>query len=515
MIRRYALATIAVALLAVLALMVPVGGYLAETERASILTGLERDAFVLAGHSTEVLEHTDDVLADAVSHQEVTGIVREYRKTSGARVVVTDELGVAIVTSDDDEARIGTACVDQPEIATALGGGIATGTRYSDALGIDLLYVAVPVLNGPHVVGTVRLTYAASYLTSAVNAKVGRLGLIALGTVLLACVAAILTARGVTRHLRRLTDLTEGYAGGNLDARAETERGAPEIRSLARSFNTMAVRLSDTVERQRRFAADASHQLRTPLTALRLRLERARELAGSDGVADRLIAAQNELDRLDTTIESLLTLSRAEGASLRSEPLDVASAARERLDFWQALAAERRVALDYRGPDVAWASCARDALEQIVDNYVDNALSVSPEGGAVAIGVEADSRGVELHVLDEGPGLSPQARSRAFDRFWRGRADGSGTGLGLSIVAELARATGAEVGLDPREGGGLDAWVRFAPARPGGGAGQVRPRLADRPKAPHQTAADHLAAASSSTNDEAAPDLSETASELR
>lgn len=478
MIRRYALATMGVALLAVLTLLLPVSRYLAQTERDRILTGLERDAFVMAGRSTEVLEHTDDVLADAASHRAVKDLVRQYRETSGARVVVTDELGVAIETSDDDEARIGVDYGTRPEIDTALAGGIATGTRYSDTLGVELLYVAVPVLNGEAVVGTVRLTYAASDVTAAVNAKVGRLGLVALTTVLIAGIAAVVVARGVTRQLRALTDLTQGYAGGDLRARAATDRGAGEIRSLARSFNAMAARLADTVERQRRFAADASHQLRTPLTALRLRLERARELAGTDEVAGRLAAAENELDRLDTTIESLLSLSRAEGAALRLEPLDVARAARDRVAFWQALAAERHVTLEYRGPEAAWASSAPEAFDQIVDNYMDNALSVSPEGGRVVVGIDADARRVEVHVLDEGPGLSPQERSRAFDRFWRGRADGSGTGLGLSIVAELARAIGAETGLAARVDGGLDAWARFAPARAATGTptGRTTPR---------------------------------------
>ncbi len=465
MIKRYALATMGVALLAVLTLLIPVSSYLAHSERARILTGLERDAFVMAGRSTEVLEHTDDVLADAASHRAVTNLVRQYHESSGARVVVTDELGVAIVTSDDDDSRIGQGYGSRPEISTALDGGIATGTRYSEVLDAELLYVAVPVLNGEAVVGTVRLTYAASDVTAAVNAKLGRLGVVALTTVLIAGIAAVVVARGVTRQLRALTGLTEGFAGGDFAARAEADRGAEEIRSLARSFNVMAARLADTVERQRHFAADASHQLRTPLTALRLRLERARELAASDEVAGRLAAAEHEVDRLDATIESLLALSRAESATLRLEPLDVARAARGRVAFWQALAAERCVTLESRGPEAAWGTCAEDALVQVLDNYLDNALSVSPEGGTVAVVVDADARRVEVHVLDEGPGLSDQGRARAFDRFWRGRADGTGTGLGLSIVAELARATGARVGLDARPGGGLDAWVSFASAK--------------------------------------------------
>lgn len=473
MIRRTALAVLAVTLVALLVLLLPVASFLADTERARLLTGMERDAFVLAGRSTEVLEHTSDVLAEPASLRSLGALVRGYHKTSGARVVVTDEAGVAVVTSDDADADVAVCYDEWPEIVQALDGEIATGTRWSDDLRADQLYVAVPVLNGQDVVGTVRLTVAADFVTAAVSSKVERLGVVALSGVVVGGLGAVVAARALTRQMRALTDLAQRYASGDLGARARTDRGSKELRSLAGSFNTMAARLADTLDRQRRFVADASHQLRTPLTALRLRLERARDLSVSADVAGRLAAAEAELDRLDATVEALLALCRAEGSPLTAEPLDVAAAARSRIAFWSALAAEHGVDLEYHGPTTATTSCAPVALEQIMDAYLDNALSVSPAGGTITLVVWEGGPVVEVHVLDEGPGLSADGRSRAFDRFWRARTDGTGTGLGLSIVAQLAHAVGAEVGLAPGPQGGLDAWVRLRAASPAAAPSRV------------------------------------------
>jgi signal transduction histidine kinase len=122
-------------------------------------------------------------------------------------------------------------------------------------------------------------------------------------------------------------------------------------------------------------------------------------------------------------------------------------------------------------PPSALALAVPGAAEQIVDNLIDNALSVSPPGTAVDVTVApaGGTDGVDLHVLDEGPGMSAENCTRAFDRFWRGRSDTGGSGLGLAIVAKLARASGATAELTPRmlngtRTGGLDARVRFAPS---------------------------------------------------
>jgi signal transduction histidine kinase len=464
--RRLIAAMIAVVLLALLVQDVPLAGYLRDVERERIVTALERDAFVLAGRSEESLH---EAVPDADGS--ITALAQTYSASSGARVVIVDRDGIAIVTSDDDAAVVGDSYLSRPEIGQALAGDVADGTRFSTTLDQELLYVAVPVLSGDDIFGAVRLTYPNQVVTDAVNAKLAVLGIVGLTTVLLAAAIGFVLARSVTRPVRLLTAATDRFSDGDRSARADETAGPPELRSLSRSFNGMAGRIDTLLEQQRGFAADASHQLRTPLTALRLRLERARELAPTDAAAavDRLEAADAELDRLETLIEGLLVLSRAEGSGVAAENVDLAAMAIARVEQWNALAAESGQRVDYDGPVHAPVRAIPTAVEQIVDNLIDNALSVSPADAAVTVRVTPSAGRVELHVLDHGPGLTAEQRARAFERFWRGRdaQERRGSGLGLAIVEQLARAGGATASLEERTGGGLDAVVRFAPGTVG------------------------------------------------
>ena len=447
------------ALIVVLVQDVPLSVQLRVVERDRIITSLERDAFVLAGRSEESLQS-----ATSTDHTVITELARQYRAAGGARVVIVDFSGIALVTSDDDSAAVGSSYFSRPEIAKALTGRIASGERFSDTLAEQLLYVTVPVLSGAKIVGAVRLTYPAQFVIDALNQRLLTLWLVALTTVLLAGIVGFALSTTITRTLEKLEETTGHLAEGRLHVRADERTGAPELRSLSRSFNVMAERLDALLEQQRTFASNASHQLRTPLTALRLRLESARALIATDaaGASDRLQTAEAEAERLGEIIEGLLLLSRTESSSAPLETVDLAVIARDRVDHWAPLAQESGVTLQFDGPRSTPITAVATAADQIVDNYLDNALTHSPPASTIIVRVEQQSGSTLLHVLDEGPGMPPEARFQAFDRFWRGRPDGAGTGLGLAIVAQLASASGASVNLDNRESGGLDASVRFA-----------------------------------------------------
>lgn len=456
-------AFVAVTLLVVVVQDIPLGSYLERVERERIITALERDAFLLAGRTEDTIE------AVAGPAPQVVADVHRYRQASGARVVVVNSAGVAIVTSDDDQSATGSPYRSRPEIAAALSGEIATGQRHSASLGTDLLYVAVPVVSGHRVIGAVRLTYPAQVVTDKVRGQLRTLWLVAGITVLLAGAVAYVMASTVTRRLRQLRRTTEQLAEGRLDARTTVAGGAPEIRSLASSVNRMADRLEDLLRQQRAFAGDASHQLRTPLTALRLRLDSAADLVDTDPDAarDTLASAQEEAFRLQRIIDGLLMLSRAE-AGITPEEFDLAEVARARADQWQPLADESDVRIAVAAPPTATAVAVPGAAEQIIDNLIDNALAVSPPGSTIEVAVAPalDTDFVDLHVRDEGPGMSVEDCARAFDRFWRGSSDARGSGLGLAIVARLARVSSATAELTPRTlnggTGGLDAHIRFA-----------------------------------------------------
>jgi len=437
---------------------VPLSVYLRNGEIDRIVTSLERDAFVLAGRSEEALEAKTPSTAAII-----TTVSREYRDAGGARVVIVDDAGIAMVTSDDDQSIVGDSYLSRPEIAGALSGRIVSGTRFSTTLKVNLLYVSVPVFNGPHVLGAVRLTYPEQVVTDAVNRQLATLGAVALTTVILAGIVGWLFSGTVTRRLKFLRNATEKLADGDLDSRADEHSGAPEITSLAVSFNSMAERLSALIAQQRAFASDASHQLRTPLTALRLRLERARELVPTDsaGAAERLMAAEVEADRLGSIIEGLLLLSRSEAKSTKRVVVDLAEIARQRKEQWEPLGQELGIIISYRGPTSALVWALDTAAEQVIDNYVDNALAVSASGDQVYIDVLVGTLSTELHVVDQGPGMPSDGYDRAFDRFWQAAPGAGGNGLGLAIVAQLVRASRGTVALTPRQGGGVDASAQF------------------------------------------------------
>jgi signal transduction histidine kinase len=436
---------------------IPLYNFMRTSQREQVETSLQRDAFVVAGRAQSALWTSSP---QATSFLENTA--RAYRDAGGARVVVVDKKGVAIVTSDDDQSALGSDYSTRPEVTSALSGTIVAGERFSTSLQENLLYVAVPVLNGADVIGAVRLTYPAKVVSDAVDAQLRMLGIIAVSTLLLAGIIGYIIASSLSRQLRLLESATQKLADGNLSMRADERSGPGEIRSLATSFNQMAERLNVLIEQQRRFAGDASHQLRTPLTALRLRLERANDLISADPVAagERLRAAEGEVDRLASIVEGLLLLSRTESASTTSESVDLAEIARERVDHWQALAKEQNVSVRFEGPVHAFGLAVRTAPEQVIDNYVDNALGVSPPGSRIIIRV-ADGVDVKVSVLDEGPGLSSEDCARAFDRFWRATSDDRGSGLGLAIVSRLMFACGGSAYLEPRSPRGLAAIALF------------------------------------------------------
>jgi len=437
---------------------VPLARYLRRVESERAVASIERDAFILAGSSEHALSGEDEQDRNAL---QATADV--YAARTHATVVVTDVSGMAVAVSGD-EARRGGDYSSRPEIATALTGSPTSGRRPSETLGEDIVYVAVPVLSGALPVGVVRLSYPASTIDDRVSTKVRGIlvvGLISLGS---AALAAALMATTIVRPIRRLQRATETVAAGDFASRAVIDEGAPEIRGLASSFNTMTEKISTLVERQRSFAGDASHQLRTPLTALRLQLERAAVNIDADPVAAArdIEAASQESERLQRMVEGLLMLARAGQDPVTTQTIDVAGIVTERVAIWAPLADERGVTLSANTAANLSARAVPGVLEQIVDNYIDNALNASGPGNEITVSAVADDAWATVHIADRGPGMPTDQLQHAFDRFWRaGNAGYQGSGLGLAIVRQLAEASGGDVALANRADGGLDASVRL------------------------------------------------------
>jgi signal transduction histidine kinase len=454
--KRLLLGYFGVTLFVLLALEVPLGIQNQRSERADLETKVAHDATVLAADSEDIVQ-----APTARRLRALAAIAYGYERRTGGRVVIVNRNGNALI---DTSARVaGTeSFASRPEIRQALAGKYPSGTRTSKTLRQRLLYVAVPISSSGRVHGAVRITYP----MSTVDARIVRywliLGLIG-GTVLVgASLLGIWLSRFVTRPLRGLETAAAEVGAGRLDARAPDTDGPPEVRSLARVFNETVAKLARLLRSQEEFIADASHELRTPLTALRLRLENLEHATPVDN-RDQLDAAVREVDRLSALVERLLSLARADASTGVADDVDAAGVIRGRLETWRTLADERdvRLAVTLNGGGVVRAGEVR--LVQVLDNLVANALAASPAGSTVTVALQKTPSSVELHVRDEGPGLSAEQRSRAFDRFWRAGSGGGGSGLGLAIVRKLVEADGGEVELAAPPGGGLDAVVRLRP----------------------------------------------------
>jgi len=438
-------------LLALIALGVPLAASLRDRVDSEVRGQARSQADVVAASAAELLDPA-----------QLAGLKRLVRTSADivrGRVIIVDRRGRLLADSAGGPA--GRSYASRPEVHAALRGSGEQITRNSQTLGTELLATAVPVLEHGRTSGAVRITQSVTAVNRAVRTSI--LNLAALGGVvlLLGLAAGALIARQIALPIRRLDRAAREVAAGNLNTTATVE-GSSEQRSLARTFNEMTQRIRRLLRAQQDFVADASHQLRTPLTGLRLRLEALGERLRGDPGAEEADAAMKEIDRLSLIVEELLILSRAGEHELPGERVDLGDASRRAIERWQRAAQSREIDLRSRSdgePGMAWI--ARSDLDRSIDALLENALRYAPPGSAVTITAMPG----RLEILDEGPGLEPGEEDSVFERFSRGsagRSGPSGTGLGLPIARELTRQWGGEVDLSNRDGRGLRAVIEVS-----------------------------------------------------
>jgi signal transduction histidine kinase len=422
-----------VLVLAIVALEVPLASSVADRVDAEVRSQARAEADVVAALSSGQLR--DPAALDR--------LVDTAAESARGRVIVVNRRGLLL--ADSEETARGRSYAARPEIAAALDGRSYQSERESVTLGESILATAVPVIQRGEPAGAVRVTQNFEAVERAIRRAWVGLALIGLLVLGLGLLAGSFIATQIARPVRRLDEAARRVGEGDLSARAEVE-GSAEQRSLARTFNEMTERLERLVRSQREFVADASHQLRTPLTGLRLRLESASNEARDEPVRDDLEAALAELDRLSAIVRELLELSRAGERDLGAEEVSLADAAARAAERWDANAEEhgQRVEVERRPSGSTWAS--RADVDRVLDALIENALNYSREGSAVTI-TALDGR---IEVRDQGSGLAPGEEEEVFERFHRGaagRAGPPGTGLGLPIARELAGRWGGRVTL--------------------------------------------------------------------
>jgi signal transduction histidine kinase len=457
MTRRLLFTYLTISAFALAALAIPLGITFAQRERDRLYFEIERDASSVAAASEDSLQDNTPLT--------ISSTLEHYHDTTRGRIVVVDRNGTSVADSDNPNAARQNYA-NRPEIRRALAGTRAIGTRHSDTAGGSLVYVAIPVASGGTVHGAVRITYPTTALDARVRDAWVRLALLC--AFVLAVVAAVgfLLARSVTRPVERLEETAERFADGDLSARAPTDHGAPELRALAVTFNETAERLEQLVNAQERFVADAAHQLRSPLAALRLRIENF-ESQLPDSEQPKIDATVEEVARLSRIVDGLLELVRNDSEHAGIELVDVSTVVGERIDAWRGAMADQDIALAADIAAALWAAVPHGGLEQILDNLLGNALAVAPADTTVRVEARPHNKYVEVRVIDEGPGLAPDDQVRAFERFWRASPETPGTGLGLPIVRQLARRAGGDARLEVGPAGvGLAAVVELPATRP-------------------------------------------------
>jgi signal transduction histidine kinase len=301
-------------------------------------------------------------------------------------------------------------------------------------------------------------------------ALIGAAVLLALG---LGVLVSLPVVRWILHPVRRLDEGTGRVAAavlaGGTAAPVADDSGPPELRRLSVSFDRMADTVTGALAAQRAFVADASHQLRNPLTALRLRLY---NMAGHVDAAatDDHVAALEEAERLSILLDGLLALARTERAAPLAD-VDVDAAVDDRVEAWRPLAEHTGLRLDRAGAHGLAVTAPVGAIETVLDAVLDNAVKFSDAGGAVTVCTEAHDGHVEISVRDTGPGIPADELDRATDRFWRSPAQSNveGSGLGLAIAARTLELAGGGLELERPADGGLRVVARL-PASAGHGA---------------------------------------------
>lgn len=433
-------------LLAVVALAVPLAQSLAQRRTAVLAAERERQLSALAVAAANV---------DTVGLQRA---VDRYYEVYREGVVVVDADGRTL-------AQRGLAATD-PGVAAAAGHAEvnAAPPPWARIWPWDRRHVlaAAGIRRDGELVGSV----VTSVDTSAAARSIA-VGWLWVGAGCLALLAvALLVARGLTRWVlrpvdgleRAVAEMTAGVSGPPADV-----AGPPELRHFTAAFNTMAEVVRSSLERQRRLVADASHQLRNPLAAVRLRADTLEDWVSEAGQSTyRSLTA--ELDRLERLLGQLLRLAHAEEASgsrrvglvATDGPTAITEVISERIRFWQPVADHNgqrlRDVSPVPGPVV---QVGRHDIEQLIDVAVDNALRYAGPGTTITVSSVQTGSAADLTVSDTGIGLPNESLAKAAARFWRGHKDTAGTGLGLAIASEIAAGHQGRILVEHAPEGGL------------------------------------------------------------
>ncbi|WP_103380081.1 sensor histidine kinase [Pseudonocardia dioxanivorans] len=414
---------------------------------------------------------TDTIFFASIAQRPITeadasGLAAElarYQEVYGVQVAVLDRSQQLVAASEPVPPVLDADGQERVRLALA--------NRRSEPYPLLMPWDDRPVVLAEPVLvdGEVRGVAVTVSPTDALRVQEVRVWSIVLGAFLLALavgtVVALPVVRWILRPVRRLDEGTHRVAGavlaGGPAEPVSDGSGPPELRRLSASFDEMAETVTQALAAQRAFVADASHQLRNPLTALRLRLSNLDGHVARPAAEDH-VAALEEAERLSAVLDGLLALARAERGAV-TETVDVDTAVDDRIDAWRPLAEHTGLTLRRIGSRGLAARAPAGGIETVLDALLDNAVKFTPHGGTIDVAVCDVDGAVEIGVRDTGPGIAPEDLDRATDRFWRApdQSNVDGSGLGLAIAARTAELAGGALRLETPPGGGLRVVARL------------------------------------------------------
>ena len=415
-------------------------------------------------YSLSDLDHlTEENVAQAMAVVEETGM---------SRILVTDETGRVLYDTRETGSAVGEYAFYTETVQALLGSDVFTSTYQNGAFRSR---ASSPVLYQSQVIGAV---YAYEYdteqaaLLEGLQANLLRLSAV-IGVAVL--VLSVVLSRVLTRKIGQLLTAIRQVREGAYSHRAEIA-GHDEIAQIGQEFNSLTNRLQTTENARRRFVSDASHELKTPLAAIRLLSDSILQTEHMDPATTREFVADigAEAERLSRITEDLLRLTRLDSGVLEKPvEVEVLPVLEQVMRMMSLVAKEKQVELTYTAEPGCTVLATPDELHQVIYNLTDNAVKYTGAGGAVQVALSRREENVILTVADNGTGIPEEDLPRIFERFYRvdkarSRAAG-GTGLGLSIVSDTVKRRGGTVEAANRPEGGSVFTVRW-PAAKGGDA---------------------------------------------
>lgn len=386
------------------------------------------------------------------------------------RVIVTDNMGKVLYDTSNVGSAMGRYALFS-EISRALSGEVVFFSRFSD--GAFMSRSAMPVVSHSSIIGSIYLyeyDRQQGEIITGIQSRLGSISFVvsALSIVLVLFFTSALTYR-ITEIVRAVRIVSEGEYSYRMPV-----KGNDELTELSREFNSLTDRLQKTEEMRRRFVSDASHELKTPLAAIRLLGDSIVQSKNMDAETMREFVADigSEAERLRRITEKLLTLTRLdEGKQVERTSVDVKKVVESTMHLLAPLAEQWNVTLEKDLGDGCIVYAAEDDIYQVIFNLAENGIKYNLPGGTVSILLYASDDKVHLIVDDTGIGIPEEDRPYVFSRFYRvdkaRSREAGGSGLGLSIVHDAVKFHGGTVEIESQEGGGTRFRVCFPLYKPG------------------------------------------------